>query len=191
MFFFFFFFFFFFAETPSEGFLDGCTKWHLLKIADHYKVGIGGKRLKDTVKSILKANLYEMEILPGKIGDVAETASSHSEMAQSTALSFEQQKELLLLQMEHERLKHKVEVEKSEKRRSEVVQELALEKLRCDAATEQARIKLEHEKLSLCREGKLNVEAGQGLAEDVFSGVRSSYSHFDLVGKPASCCKVQ
>ena len=50
--------------------------------------------------------------------------------------------------MEHERLKHKVEVEKSEKRRSEVDRELALEKLRCDAATEQARIKLEHEKLS-------------------------------------------
>lgn len=43
-------------ETPSELFLDGCTKEQLLKIADHYKVEISDKRLKDTVKSILKAN---------------------------------------------------------------------------------------------------------------------------------------
>ena len=36
--------------------------------------------------------------------------------------------------------------------------------MRCDAAIEQAVIKLEHEKLSLSREAKLNVEGGQGLA---------------------------
>ena len=68
--------------------LDGSTKEQLLKFADHYKVEISDKRLKDTVKSILKANLYEMEILPGKNGDVAETAGSSSEIAQSIALSF-------------------------------------------------------------------------------------------------------
>ena len=36
---------------------------------------------------------------------------------------------------------------------SAVDRQLASEKLRCDAAIEQARTKLEHEKLSLYREG--------------------------------------
>ena len=63
--------------------MDGCTKGQLLITADHYKVEISDKRLKVTVKSILKANLYEMEILPGKI-DVADAAGLSSEMAQST-----------------------------------------------------------------------------------------------------------
>lgn len=40
----------------------------MLKIAYHYRVDISDKRLKDTVKSILKANLYEVEVLPGKRG---------------------------------------------------------------------------------------------------------------------------
>lgn len=47
-------------------FLDRGTKVQLLKIADHYDVEIGDKRLKDTVKSILKAILYEMDVLPDK-----------------------------------------------------------------------------------------------------------------------------
>ncbi len=109
-----------FCETPSEELLDGCTKEQLLKIADHYSVDISDKRLKDTVKSILKAKLYEMEILPGKMGGVTGAGVSFSPEAQSSGLSFDQQKELLLLQMEHEKLKHRVEVERSEKRRLEV-----------------------------------------------------------------------
>ena len=106
-----------FFETPSVGFLDGCQKEQLLKISDHYRFNISEKRLKDIVQSILKANLYEMEIFPGKLGNAAEAAGSASLVAQSTALSFVQQKELLLFQMEHEKLKHWVVVEKSEKRR--------------------------------------------------------------------------
>ena len=171
-----------FFETPSEGFLDGCTKEQLLKIADHYKIEISDKRLKDTVKAILKANLYEMDVLPGKVEGVIEPTGSSSVITQSTALTFEQQKELLLLQMEHERLKHRVEIEKSEKRRSEVERELAFGKLRYDAATEQARIRLEHESLRLDREDKLDMKAGHGLAEEVSSGVRFSCSQFDIIG---------
>lgn len=53
------------------------------------------------------------------MGGVAEAAGSSSPVAQSTALSFEQQEALLLLQMGHEKLKHRMEVEKSEKRRSD------------------------------------------------------------------------
>lgn len=45
-----------------EAFLDLCTKVQLLRIADHYVVG--DKRLKENVKAILKANLYDILIPP-------------------------------------------------------------------------------------------------------------------------------
>ena len=52
-----------FVSAPTEEFLDKCTKDQLLRIADHYKIEISDKRLKDTVKSILRANLSDMGVL--------------------------------------------------------------------------------------------------------------------------------
>lgn len=52
------------VETPSEDFLEKCSKEQLLKIAEHYKIEIDGKRLKDTVEEVIsKANLVEMGVL--------------------------------------------------------------------------------------------------------------------------------
>ncbi len=85
----------------------------------------------------------------------------------ATSWSFEQQRELLLLQMELS-IKHRVEVDK----------ELTLEKIKC--GTEQTRITLVREKLSLIRDGSLSLEASQGLGGDFSSGAGSS-SHYDLI----------
>ncbi len=52
-----------FIRDPDEALLDQCTKDQLLKIADHFKIEIEAKRLKETVKNILKANLMEEGIL--------------------------------------------------------------------------------------------------------------------------------
>ena len=137
-----------FFKTPSELFLEDCTKDQLLKIADHYEIVISDKRLKDTVKSILKANLQERKVLPGKPGSVVGDAPG------STSFTFEQQKELLLLQMAHDKMK-------------------------CEA--EQDRISLEREKLSLLREGRLSREDMQALGGERVSA-HSRVPHFDLVG---------
>ena len=59
-----------FVKAPSEALLDKCTREQLVKIADHYRIEVGDKRLKDTVRSILKANLAEMGVL-------AEESSGH------------------------------------------------------------------------------------------------------------------
>lgn len=75
-----------------------------------------------------------------------------SPLHQSTGLSFEQQEELLLLQIEHEKLNHEAEVEK----------QLTLEKMKYE--TEQARVTLERERL--IREGRLGSEADQGPGGD-------------------------
>ena len=52
-----------FIDTSSETFLGQCTRDPLIKIADHYKICAGDKRLKLNVKAIVKENVYEMEVL--------------------------------------------------------------------------------------------------------------------------------
>lgn len=71
-----------------------------------------------------------MEVLPSEMGGTVEDAAGLSlPLSQTTGLSFEQLGELLLLHMEHERLKYQDEVEK---RKCEVDKALALEKMKCD-----------------------------------------------------------
>lgn len=76
----------------------------------------------------------------------------------------------MLLQMEHEKLKHQDEVEK----------QLALEKMKCEM--EQARITLELKILGLIRDGRLSLDAAQWLGENRLSSGDCSSSHLDLVG---------
>ena len=52
-----------FIRFPSEELLDLGTKEQLLKVAEHYKVEISDKRLKNYIRVILKANLMESGIL--------------------------------------------------------------------------------------------------------------------------------
>lgn len=79
----------------------------MLKIAEHFNIEIGTNRLKETVKSILKANLIEEGIL------VAEKPKllSSVPMSSMTNLTFEQQKELLMMQMQHEKCIQQRELE--------------------------------------------------------------------------------
>lgn len=52
-----------FVASLSEEFLDRCAKEQLLQTAERCKVEISDKRFKNTVESILKANLSEMRVL--------------------------------------------------------------------------------------------------------------------------------
>ena len=56
-----------FVASPSESFLECCTKEQLFEIADYYKIDIGDKRRKiETIKTILIANLEDSEVLSVK-----------------------------------------------------------------------------------------------------------------------------
>lgn len=48
-----------FIQAPSETMLEHCTKQQLWKIDDHFNIKTGANQLKETVRSILKANLIE------------------------------------------------------------------------------------------------------------------------------------
>lgn len=129
-----------FIESPQECGLDICTKKQLIRIAEYFKVDIGDSRkTKDYVKGNLKAKLLENGVLmPGKVDTLGE--SSLSGRGSPVGLSFEQQKELLLLRI-------KAEQEK----------EQAMERMRQDL--EREKLDVERQRLALIREGKLEGEA--------------------------------
>lgn len=85
-----------FVQSPSEELLNSCTKEQLLKLVEQYDVDIGDKRLKDDIKEVLKAALVQKEVLPGKMQTLVADVDQ-SVVSTTVALSFEQQKELLLL----------------------------------------------------------------------------------------------
>ncbi|KAK0131567.1 hypothetical protein N1851_033742 [Merluccius polli] len=93
-----------FLRAPSEELLERCSREQLVRIAEHFKMDVGDKRLKENVKNILKENLLEAGVLQPKLyadGSGVDTADvSVSEVGVSTGLTFEQRKELLLLQVE-------------------------------------------------------------------------------------------
>ena len=88
-----------FIQSPSETLLDSCTKDQLLKIADHFGIEIAATRLKDTIKRILKATLMEEGVLASDEGKGLPSTM----VSPGGSLTFDQQKELMLIQMEHEK----------------------------------------------------------------------------------------
>ncbi len=88
--------------------LDSCTKDQLFRIADHYGIEIGDRRVKDsTVRETLKTKLIEESIL------VEMPATAGQLKPQVSSLTFQQQERLMLLQIEQERVKLEVEREKT------------------------------------------------------------------------------
>ena len=139
-----------FVEAPSEKFLDQCTRDQLVKIAEFYSFDVGDKRSKETVKTNLKANLVKMKVLvtaeAAPLFACTEDAPSPVIAGPGAGLTFEQQKELLLLRMQLEKDKE-VAVEKMR-------QGIEMEKV-MKQKTEQAKLELQKQKLILIREGKV------------------------------------
>lgn len=114
-----------FVQAPSESGLAEFTKEQLLEIARHYgiKISSSSARLKDSLVAALFDGLVDKGVIPKKDEDWS--GASVSEM------TFEQRKQMLLLQMEHEKF--------------QAEQRLECEKLQ----VEQERLKLEARQLEL------------------------------------------
>lgn len=130
-----------FFASPSEDLLDACSREELVKIAESYGIDVGDKRQKERVRAILRSNLLE-KVSPERPPMAAPPPASGaalvgmlSSVAQSS-FSFEQQKELLMLQIEHDKFKLQAELEK----------ELVVGKMR--QQLEQARLGVEQSRLA-------------------------------------------
>jgi len=168
-----------FVQAPSEALLDGSTRDQLVKIAAHYKVDVGDKRVKETVKANLKLKLSKMNVLSA--GEAASVSAGNEGATQplgvglDAGLSFEQQKELLVLRMQLETEKE-VAVERV-RQSIEMEKVVSVEKVRQE--TEQAKIELEMRKLALVGEDK--VMFPHGPSGPGGSPVRSDLSELKLV----------
>lgn len=99
-------------------------------------IEVGDDRLKDAVRSILKAYLADMGVL-------AEESGGPLPPLAASNLTFEQKKEMLLLQLEHDKLKQRTKIEK----------QIAIEKMCCEM--EQAKLSLQRCRLDLITNGKM------------------------------------
>lgn len=94
-----------FVHAPSEELLDTMTKEQLLELSVHYEIEFSAlqRRSKDGIKRVLKASLFDLNVL---------VEAPTPPLPALSALSFEEQKELLLIQHETEREKRCLEYEK-------------------------------------------------------------------------------
>lgn len=140
-----------FIDAPSQELLDSFTKEQLLIVAEHFSVVVvRDKRLKENIKvAKKKKKLVEEGLMPG---DKNECPSPAASQFQSQGLTFEQQKEILILQMEHEKMKQELEIKK----------QLELERIRQES--ERAKLDLERQRLALVRDGMLSENQGRQVA---------------------------
>lgn len=142
-----------FIAAPSVQALDKCSRDQLLLLANHYNVVVTcDKRLKESIKAAVKEKLVETGVFsPGVQAPLVAplAAPTVAVSAQAPGLTFEQQKELLLIQLEFDKQKHELETRK----------QIELEALR--QGTEKAKLELEGRRLS------------EGLSERASASVRA------------------
>ncbi|CAL9706530.1 unnamed protein product [Knipowitschia caucasica] len=122
-----------FLEEPCESDLKLCTKRQLIAIAEFYKVFIGDSTvLRSVLEDNLKKILFGMGILVSPVG-----------------LTFEQQKELLLVQVEAERereiMRQEVELATLDIERQKLY--LKRQEMQCSPRTEHTKEELSDLKL--------------------------------------------
>ncbi len=147
-----------FIGAPSEELLNDLTKDQLLELASHYEIHLisQDKRLKDNIKTLIKTELIERRILESQSAE--DTSAFVNETSTMSHLSFEQQKQLLLIQAE---IKEKM---------LEAQNRIELSKVQL----QQQQLELERYHLDLIRDGMLAVSGG---------GERDlAFCKFDVVG---------
>ena len=94
-----------FVSAPSEEGLEACSKEQIILIAEHYKINLGDKRAaRDHLKGVVKKALCEQQVLnitsPTSAGAQPGVSGEGSMLFSGSGLTFEQQKELLTLQLQ-------------------------------------------------------------------------------------------
>lgn len=171
-----------FVAAPCEEFLERCTRDQLLKTAEEYDLdlsGLGDKRRKENLRDMVKSKLFDEGVLAAKKYGLDPSVAQQFSVPTGN-LTFEQQKELFVLQLSYEKEKQmesqRIEMEKHkmefEKHKLEMDRQVEIERLRREA--EHAKIALQTTRLGLGRDGKL---PGFDEAENVSLSKRS-----DVVG---------
>ena len=105
-----------FYDAPSRSMLEPYKKDEILEIATHYGVTISSTdvRAKDKMIATLVEGLVKKGVLPGSISPPEGTenlpgALMGASSSTGPGLSFSEQKEILMLQMQYERMKQETQ----------------------------------------------------------------------------------
>ncbi|XP_034062115.1 uncharacterized protein LOC117539871 [Gymnodraco acuticeps] len=159
-----------FVDAPSVSFLDGCQKAQLIEISEHYEIAVVGSKRKDDIKAVIVSSLFERGVLQKSESGVAGVGPV---VVQTAGLTFEQQKELLAMQFNQERLQLEMRGQQQEvEKRLEVEKVLEVEKMKCE---------VEHARLRLMGEGKFS--PGEDGGARLASGSGDIISYLRLVPK--------
>ena len=101
-------------KSPSEDQLAAVTKDNLIKVAEHYAIEIPTQGRKDRIFAVIKEGLVQLGVLVTGIKEMDEQDSvspqgslpdqpvENVQPVAGVGLTFEQQKELLILKHRHE-----------------------------------------------------------------------------------------
>lgn len=138
-----------FVEEPSKFLLNALSKDQLIELADHYKIELTSKRYKKEIKSIVNEALCAKGLLMASadaseddVDEIVLPSSGHVEN-----LTFAEQKELLLLQLENRKLEHQMHMDRLR---------LNEQSERAKRALEQQKLELEAERLDLIKHGRMS-----------------------------------
>ncbi|KAF3856822.1 hypothetical protein F7725_017545, partial [Dissostichus mawsoni] len=85
--------------------LEGFSREQLICVAEHFHLDVGDKRMKENIRGIVKANLFDLGAFKGRTYTV-DPSRDGVDMSgcRDAGLTFEQRKELLLSQTEMDKL---------------------------------------------------------------------------------------
>ncbi|KAL3052808.1 hypothetical protein OYC64_005352 [Pagothenia borchgrevinki] len=131
-----------FIEAPSQESLGTFSIEQLLLIAEHFSVSIVcDRRMKDNIKDSIVSTLRETGVFATK-----EEGVLLKPLFQASALSFEQQREMLLLQQEHEKIKWEHDRVKYEHDRVQCEHDREHDRMKYEHDREHDRMKYEHDR---------------------------------------------
>lgn len=142
----------------------------MFKIAEYYEVDLPKQGRKEALQTMLRAHLVKLEVLPALAvpvcskGDVLDTEEAATgpllqgrlnvPLSDLGEVTFEQKKEILLLQYQQESEREE-RTHAHEEPACVQEQELEIERLKVTAKLLEAKLQQEHYRLDLIREGKL------------------------------------
>nr|XP_055062771.1 uncharacterized protein LOC129445823 [Misgurnus anguillicaudatus]XP_055062772.1 uncharacterized protein LOC129445823 [Misgurnus anguillicaudatus] len=171
-----------FIKAPSEEKLNSFVKQQLWDLVEHFKISeVDKKTRKKELRSVVKNWLCKNSLM---VVSPQETKGSDAKGSSDifSGLSFEERKEILLMQQLHDReliketKQYELEIEKMRNEKVRRQNELDFEKVKIEAEKSTRDYELQVERLRLGKEGRMSDvgERGLGLSEgfDLASNLR-------------------
>jgi len=77
-----------FIKAPSEVLLDDLSREQLIRVAEHFDLDVGDKRMKENIKNIIRANLADRGCFDPKMMAAGPVRDSGVSICEDATLTF-------------------------------------------------------------------------------------------------------